>query len=154
MYDLEKLRKNSEPVAKYLASSSEKTDAFSINAKKYELDEDVSKKLMKYAKNMIVFAFSAEWCPDCHRHIPVLGLIVEKTGLEVNVFGHLMRDPKRPKGYWSIPPSPAEVEEFNVRKIPTIVVLDKEGNKIGEIIENPPEGKSLEKAILDILEKK
>jgi len=152
IHDLVSLRKSSEPVAEYLAASSREAAAFSTNAEKYELDRDITERLKDYVEGVVVFTFSAEWCPDCHRHIPVLGLIAEATGLEVKVFGHLMRDPKRPKGYWAIPPSPAEVEEFNVRKIPTIVILDTEGNKIGEIIENPPEGKSLEEALLGILE--
>jgi len=78
-------------------------------------------------------------------------LISEATGLEVRVFGHLMRDPKRSRGYWSIPPSPEEVEEFSVRRIPTIFVLDREGRVMGEIVESPPAGKSLEAALLDIL---
>jgi len=151
MYDIERLRKNSDPVAKYLSNSIKETSAFRENLEEYELDADVAKKL-KFVEDYVVFAFSAEWCPDCQRNIPVLGLIAKETGLEVNVFGHLMRDPEKPKGYWRIPPSPAEVEKFKVEKIPTIIVLTKEGNKIGEIIENPPEGKSLEEALLDILE--
>lgn len=62
-----------------------------------------------------------------------------------------MRDPTKPKGYWRIPPSPLEVEEFTVRKISTIVVIDEKGEKTEEIIENLPEGKTLEEALLDII---
>lgn len=152
MNGLEKLRNDSEPIDRYLSSSSEKAPAFMKHAAEYELDAEVTEKLRKYADAAVVFAFSAEWCPDCHRNIPVLGLVSEATGLEVRVFGHLVRDLKKPKGYWKIPPSPAEVEEFNVRKIPTIVVLDKKGNTVGEIVENPPKGKTLEEALLDIIE--
>ena len=152
MNDLEKLRNDSEPIDRYLSSSSEKAPAFMKHAAEYELDAEVTEKLSKYVDTAVVFAFSAEWCPDCHRNIPVLGLVSKATGLEVRVFGHLMRDPKKPKGYWKIPPSPAEVEEFNIRKIPTIFVLDKKGNTVGVIIENPPKGKTLEEALLDIIE--
>jgi len=62
-----------------------------------------------------------------------------------------MRDPMKPKGYWKIPPSPPEVEDFTVRKIPTIVVIDEKDEKTEEIIENSPEGKTLEEALLDII---
>lgn len=151
MYNIERLRKNSEPVNHYISQSCRETSAFKEKMREYELDLEVIERLGEYVRNMVVFAFSAEWCPDCHRNIPVLGLIAEATGLEVNIFGHLLRDPKKPKGYWRIPPSPIEVEEFKVRKIPTIIILDKKGNKIGEIIENPPKGKSLERALLDII---
>ncbi len=63
-----------------------------------------------------------------------------------------MRDLNKTEGIWRMPPSPPEVEVFNVRKIPTIIVLDLEGNKLGEVIENPPADKNLEEALLDILE--
>lgn len=152
MYDLIRLRKNSEPVGEYLCSSRKVTNVFEESIGDYKLAAETIKKLSRYVGGAVVFAFSAEWCPDCHRNIPILGVISEETGLEINIFGHLMRDLKKTRGIWRIPPSPAEVEEFNVRKISTIIVLDLEGNKIGEIIENPPTDKNLEEALLDILE--
>jgi thiol-disulfide isomerase/thioredoxin len=151
MYDLCKLRRGSEPVDGYLSSSSKEAPSFAKRFSEYRLDPDVTEKLKKYSGEVVVFAFSAEWCPDCQKNIPVLGLISETTGLEVRIFGHLMRDPKKPKGFWKIPPSPAEVEEFQVRKIPTIIVIDRRGTKVGEIIENPQEGRTLEEALLDML---
>ncbi len=71
----------------------------------------------------------------------------------MRVFGHLMRNVTDPDEKWAIPPSPPEVKAFNVIKIPLITVLNKEGEKLGEIIENPPEGQTLERALLDILKK-
>ena len=81
-----------------------------------------------------------------------LNKISEFSGLEVRVFGHLMRSPLNSSERWKIPPSPPEVKEFNVKKIPLIVVLNKNGEKLGEIEENPPKGTSLEKALLQIYE--
>jgi len=119
----------------------------------YRIDEKTVNKLSEYADSVLIVAFSAEWCKDCHNNIPALDHISEATGIAVRVFGHLMRDAKGSKRRWRIPPSPIEVDEFNVIKIPHIVILTQKGEEIGEIIENPPEGVSLEKAILDILEK-
>ncbi len=153
MYDLEKLMKNSEKVSEYISASTLKAPAFKENYEKYVLDNDIVDGLKRYKENALIFAFSAEWCPDCQRHIPTLGLIADSTGIDVNIFGHLMRDPKSSKGQWRIPPSPPEVEEFNVKRIPTIILLDKKGQKLGEIIENPPKGTNIEKAILEILER-
>lgn len=152
MFDICKLRRGSEPIDGYLSSSSKDASSFAKSFSEYRLNTDVIEKLKKYAGEIVLFAFSAEWCPDCQKNIPVLGLISKVTGLEARVFGNLIRDPKKPKGFWKIPPSPAEVEEFQVRRIPTIVVIDKRGMKIGEIIENPPKGRTLEEALLDILE--
>jgi RimJ/RimL family protein N-acetyltransferase len=87
------------------------------------------------------------------RNVPVLELITAATGLEVRVFGHIMRDAKSNMRKWAVPKSPPEVEEFNVPKIPLIVILKKDGEKAGEIVENPPPGKTVEQALLDIMKK-
>ncbi|MGD2142100.1 MAG: thioredoxin family protein [Candidatus Bathyarchaeota archaeon] len=153
MFDLDKLKGSSQPVDEYLSSSSQEEPSFAVCSMEYRLDLDVAERLKRYAREVVIFAFSAEWCPDCQKIIPVLGLISEATGIEVRIFGHLMRDPMKPRGFWKIPPSPIEVEEFQVRKIPTIIVIDSSrGIKVGEIIEKPPEGKTLEETLLYILE--
>ena len=78
-------------------------------------------------------------------------LTPEATGLEVRVFGHIMRDPKSDSRKWAVPPSPREVEEFKVAKIPYIVVLSAGGDKLGEVVENPRPGLTLEEELLGIL---
>ena len=99
----------------------------------------------------MVVAFSAEWCPDCMRNVPVLDMLAESTGLEVRVFGHLMRDAKNNTRKWAVPPSPPEVYEFSVPKIPLIAVLRKDGEMVGEIVENPSPGITVERALLDLM---
>ena len=63
-----------------------------------------------------------------------------------------MRNSKNHGNRWSVPPSPSEVEEFDVQKIPLIIVLNAQGQVLGEIVENPPEKKTLEQSLLDILD--
>jgi len=152
-YDLEAIMSNSESVADYLKSSEEKTPRFAECKSTYKLNKETVEKIKAYASSAVVVVFSAEWCPDCFRNVPVLSLISEETGLKVRVFGHLMRNVKDPDEKWAIPPSPPEVKAFNVIKVPLITVLNKEGEKLGEIIENPPEGQTLERGLLDILKK-
>jgi len=149
-YDMTKLRGHSDTVHDYVSAPSKAKDAFDKRRAEYKLDASVVKELKK-AKNYSIYAFSAEWCPDCWRNIPVLDLLAEATGMEARVFGHIMRDAKSNIRKWAIPPSPPEVDEFNVVKIPLFVVLKKGGEKVGEIVENPPPGKTLEQSILDIV---
>jgi len=149
----ERLRMSSEVVSDYLSSVVDGAPAFAKHGASYRLKKDAVEGIRKYADRAFVVVFSAEWCPDCHRNVPVLGLIADETGLEVRVFGHLMRDPKGSKGIWKIPPSPPEVKEFEVTRIPLMIVLNSAGEKVGEVVENPPEGKTLEEAILEILMK-
>jgi len=153
MYDIQKLRDKSEPILEYLEGSKSKTDRFMERFYGYKLDHGVADKIRKHAGEAVVFVFSAEWCPDCHRNVPVLALIHEATGLEVRVFGHIMRDSKSDTRRWAVPPSPREVEEFNVTKIPYIVVLSVDGEKRGEIVENPRPGLTLEEELLGLLER-
>ncbi len=152
MYDLGYLNECSEDVLEYMVASKEKAPQYMERYDSYVLDEEVATKIECHKGNYTVIAFSAEWCPDCYRNIPVLAHIQEKTGLKTRVFGHLMRDAKNDNRLWACPPSPEQVNEFKVVKIPHMFILNKKGEVEGEIIENPPEGKSLERAILDILE--
>ena len=152
MHDLKALRANSEPVKDYLTAPSDATEAFTRRLQEYELDPTVTEKLKAYAGTVYLFSFSAEWCKDCKKNVPVLKLIQDTTGIEVRVLGHIMRDVEDPNERWRIPPSPPEVKDFNVVNIPHIVVLDAQGNELGAVIENPPSEKTLEEAILAILE--
>lgn len=150
-YDIAKLRKSSEAVHDYVTEQSMAKEAFDKRREEYKLDPLIFKELKNRAKDYLIIVFSAEWCPDCVRNVPVLNLLAEATGIEVRVFGHIMRDTKNNTRKWAVPPSPPEVNEFNVPKIPLIVVLKKDGEKLGEIIENPPPEKTLELALLDIV---
>jgi thiol-disulfide isomerase/thioredoxin len=150
-YDVAKLRKDSESVHDYVSEVSKVKDAFATRRAEYNLDAGVVKDLKKRAKEYTVIVFSAEWCPDCMRNVPVLDLIADAAGLEVRVFGHIMRDAKSNTRKWAVPPSPPEVDEFNVPKIPLMVVLRRGGEKVGEIVENPPPGKTMEQALCDIM---
>lgn len=113
----------------------------------YKLKKEIINRLEHFAKNYVIVTFSAEWCKDCAANVPVLALISEATGLEVRVFGGLKKDPLSKTRKWRVPPSPPEVETFNVDKIPLIIIFDMEGNEIGRVIENPKEP-TLEEEIL------
>jgi thiol-disulfide isomerase/thioredoxin len=149
--DLAEIRKKTITVSDYINSMEGNfREKFLARKRAYRLNCEITNRLKQSAKNYFVIAFSAEWCKDCAANIPVLALISEATGLEVRVFGGLKKDPLSGTGKWRIPPSPPEVETFNVDKIPLIIVLDMEGNEIGRVIENPKEP-TLEEELLKII---
>jgi thiol-disulfide isomerase/thioredoxin len=117
----------------------------------YMLNKEAINHLKKFANDYVIVVFSAEWCKDCAANIPVLALISEATGLEVRIFGGLKKDPLSHTRKWRIPPSPQEVETFQVDKIPLIIVFDKEGKDIGRIIENPREKPTMEEELVKII---
>ena len=157
IHDLHALRANSAPVEDYIVAPSDATAAFTQCLQNYELDPIVVERLKAYAGRVYIFSFSAEWCKDCKRNVPVLKLIQDATGIEVRVLGNIMRDaknpnPSTPDEKWKIPPSPPELLDFKVFKIPYITVLDTQGNELGAVIENPPTDMTLEESLLAILE--
>lgn len=151
-HDLTVLRAASEPIEEYLTAPNDAAEAFNRRLQEYALDPSATEKLKAHAGKARIFVFTAEWCGDCKRNVPVLKLIQDTTGIEVRVLGHIMRDINNPDERWRIPPSPPEVKDFGVLKIPHIAVLDAHGKELGAVIENPPEDKTLEEALLDILE--
>lgn len=69
------LRKASKEIDEYVESTVEKTTAFIDQLHAYQLDRDVVERLKDHRKDFLIIVFSAEWCPDCRRDVPVLKLI-------------------------------------------------------------------------------
>jgi len=155
MINLEEIRGKTLSVKDYISSMSEPfREKFLDRKESYQPNQEANKRLKKEANKYTVVVFSAEWCKDCTKNVPVLWLISESTGLEVRVFGHLKKDPLNPKTKWRIPPSPTEVKTFDVEKIPWILIFDKEGKEIGKIIENPKFTGSVEEELLYLIGKR
>jgi len=151
--DLSEIRKKTVTIDQYIANLKQPFhEKFFTRKQVYKPKQEVLNQLKKFADKYVIVAFSAEWCKDCASNIPVLALISEATGLEVRIFGGLMKDPLSPTRKWRIPPSPIEVETFNVHKIPLIIVVDTNGKEIGRIIENP-NAPTIEEEILTIISK-
>ena len=152
MLNIENIRQRSETVQDYMKKLKDKAPSFIDRYASYKLDNEVRTRLKCHSEGTFILAFSAEWCPDCSNNIPILAHISDETGIEVRIFGSLERAAKESGEKWRVPPSPPEVKEFDIVKIPTIIIYNLEGERLGDIIENPPREKSLERAILDILE--
>jgi thiol-disulfide isomerase/thioredoxin len=150
--NLSEIRKKTVSVEQYIKSLAQPfNEKFLKRKQTYTLNQKAVNQLKKFANKYMVVAFSAEWCKDCAVNIPVLALISEATELEVRIFGGLKKDSLSQTRKWRIPPSPQEVETFQVDKIPLIIVFDKEGKHIGKIIENPREKPTLEEELVKII---
>jgi len=155
MVDLEEIRRKTVSIDNYISSISEPfREKFLDRKGSYQPNHEAIERLKKEANNYMLVVFSAEWCKDCAKNVPVLWLTSKFTGLEVRVFGHLKTDPLNPKAKWRIPPSPPEVKTFDVKKTPWILIFDKEGKEIGKIIENPKYMGSIEEELLYLIDKR
>ncbi|MGB9676962.1 MAG: thioredoxin family protein [Candidatus Bathyarchaeales archaeon] len=149
--DLAEIRKKTVTASDYIERlEGDSREKFLKRKENYQPKQEAVNRLKQFAKEYFVVAFSAEWCKDCAASIPVLAVISETTGLEIRVFGGLKKDPLSKTRKWRVPPSPPEVETFDVDKIPLIIIFDAEGNEVERIVENPKEP-TLEEELLKII---
>ncbi len=152
--NLDDIRSRTKTVGEYLDSIQGKDkDAMLRIYEHYRPKEDVVDRLRRHVNDIVIVVFSAAWCKDCKNALPVLRHLEERIGLNVRVFGGIKTAPLDPNHQWRIPPSPPEMEEWEITHIPWIVIFDLEGNEIGTVIEKPTVTASLEEEILYHLER-
>ena len=154
-HDLSQLRKNGLTVKEMVEKLSGKDgEIIKENIKNYQPKVDVLEKLAEKAKGYTFVVFSADWCKDCKVNVAAFAKILEfKPEIDSIFFKGLKSAPLDPEVRWRVPPSPPEVNEFDLRKIPTFYILDANGNVVTEMIENPEHKPTLEEELLYLLEK-
>lgn len=120
----------------------------------YKLDTGVVDELREALKDLTIVVFSAAWCGDCKRAMPVMQQLEEQLGLEVLIFSKIKTAPLDPDRQWAVPPSPPEINEWGVTAIPWFNFYDTDGNLVGTLIEKPTVKDTLEAEILHILKNK
>lgn len=150
--DFREIRAKTAPVGEYIQSLDPPfREKYLARKQEYQPKPEALQELRQVASSHVIVVFSAQWCKDCAVNVPVLALISEQTGIEVRVFGGLKKDPLSHVRKWRVPPSPPEVETFNVDKIPLIIVFDSQGNEVGRMVENPVHMPTLEEELLEII---
>jgi thiol-disulfide isomerase/thioredoxin len=155
MVDLNELRSRTTNVRDYIDGLKGKDkEKFLEVYNTYKLKTDVVDKLRETLQELTVVVFSAAWCGDCKRAMPVIQQLEEQLGLEVLVFNKIKTAPLDPDRQWAVPPSPPEVNEWGVTAIPWFNFYDAEGNLVGTLIEKPTVKETLEEEILHVLRNK
>ncbi|MFX1560494.1 MAG: thioredoxin family protein [Promethearchaeota archaeon] len=155
MVDLDNIRSRTTNVRGYIDSLKGKDkEKFLEVYNTYKLNASVVDELREALKGLTVVAFSAAWCGDCKRAMPVMQQIEEQLGLEVLVFSKIKTAPLDPDRQWAVPPSPPEVNEWGVTAIPWFNFYDSEGNLVGTLIEKPTVKDTFEEEILHVLKNK
>jgi thiol-disulfide isomerase/thioredoxin len=155
MVDLGEIRSRTTNVRDYIEGLKDKDKATFLEVyKTYKLDTSVVDELRDALKGLTVVVFSAAWCGDCKRAMPVMMQIEEQLGLEVLVFSKIKTAPLDPNRQWAIPPSPPEIDEWGVTAIPWFNFYDAQGNLVATLVEKPTVKDTLEAEILHILKNK
>jgi thiol-disulfide isomerase/thioredoxin len=155
IHDLKQLKANglsvSEMIDKLEGKDGEITKE---NMEKYQPKEQVISQLASKVNGFTFVIFCADWCGDCKTNVAAFAKIMQFIP-EINAifFKGLKSAPKDPSIRWRVPPSPPEVNDFDLRKIPTFYILNEDGKVVGEIIENPEVKPTLEEELVYILDK-
>ncbi|MHA2252491.1 MAG: FAD-dependent oxidoreductase [Candidatus Kariarchaeaceae archaeon] len=112
-------------------------EGFTNSYERYTPDIELINKIKEKLPKVKLITVSAHWCPDCRRNVPRMARISN----ELPNWNILVED-RDTEGVR---------EKYHVRKIPTFILQNEQGEEIGRIIEQP-RGKNLEQDLLMIVE--
>ncbi|NWF94632.1 MAG: thioredoxin family protein [Candidatus Thorarchaeota archaeon] len=118
----------------------------------YKLDAQVVDKLRPLIGDYSLVVVFADWCGDARKAVPVLALLEKELGIKIRALGGMTKPPYGSPKLWAVPPSPEEVERFEITSSPTLLVFDREGREIGRMKTRPRMTSSVEAEILKIIE--
>lgn len=126
---------------------------------KVDILEKIKSLLINKNQKLKIVALGADWCPDCSINVPKMIKIqksMNTTNIVLQILYGIMVDGFHKSGQkiWHKTRSPPEAldPKFNLEKIPTFFIFNKEGEYLGAIIENPKLGSTLEEDTLEIIE--
>ncbi len=118
----------------------------------YKLNPDAIEKLAKLLEDYRIVIVFADWCGDARRAVPVMSLIESETGQKISALGGMKKPPYGSDKNWAVPPSPVEVNLFEITSSPTILIFNKQGEEIDRIKTRQKMTPSIEQEIVKIIE--
>lgn len=132
--------------------SSMRKDRWKRVKENYSLNEEALNKLRKYKEDYEFVAVFADWCGDARKAIPVLALLEEELDIKIRALGGMTKPPYGSEELWAVPPSPEEVNKFEITSSPTILIFDKEGHEVGRIKTRAKNTPTIEEELVFIIE--
>jgi len=143
----------------YLKTDDKLRSNFESYNPKVDVLEKIKNLLISKNQKLKIVALGADWCPDCTINVPKMISIqnsMNTTDVELQILYGIMVDGFHKSGgkIWHKTRSPPEAlnPKFDLEKIPTFYIFNKEGDYLGSIIENPKLGSTLEEDTLEIIE--
>ncbi|MHA1862815.1 MAG: thioredoxin family protein [Candidatus Thorarchaeota archaeon] len=118
----------------------------------YRLNPDAIEKLAKNSEDYRIVIIFADWCGDARRAVPVMTLIEAETGHKISALGGMKKPPYGSDKFWAVPPSPVEVDIFEITSSPTILIFNSQGDEVGRIKTRQKMTPSIEQEIVKIIE--
>jgi thiol-disulfide isomerase/thioredoxin len=105
----------------------------------YSPDPIIVEAVSKIKEKATLVCFSAYWCKDCLKHVPILVKTLQKAGNKNLRLAMLDYDQNK-----------KTAEDAGVKVLPTFIVFGARRSEIGRIIENPsPPFKSIVEELLN-----
>ena len=119
----------------------------------YRLNEEAAGKLREYSTEYEIVVMFADWCGDARRAIPALAHLEVALNTKIRALGGMTKPGFGSDKFWAVPPSPLEVEIFDIRSSPTLLIFKKEtGEEIGRIKTRPKMTPTMEEEIVKVIE--
>ncbi|TFG27313.1 hypothetical protein EU527_18660 [Candidatus Thorarchaeota archaeon] len=118
----------------------------------YRINTKALEKLKEYADEFSIVVVFADWCGDARKAVPVLAIIERETGKKITARGGMTKPSYRSNEFWAVPPSPEEVDIFDITSSPTILIFNKKGEEIGRIKTKQKMTPTIEEEIVKIIE--
>lgn len=112
----------------------------------YTPDEAAMEVIRSQAQNLRVLIFLGTWCPDSTREVPRFVQIMQQAGIPEERLTLIGLD------YTKVD-AEGRTEQWGVEYVPTIILLDEQGQELGRIVERPSETETLEGDIRAMLER-
>lgn len=117
----------------------------------YKLNPEAIGKLGKLLEDYRIVIVFADWCGDARRVVPVMSLIEAETGQKISGLGGMKKPPYGSGKFWAVPPSPVEVDIFEITSSPTILIFNKQGEEIDRIKTRAKMTPTIEQEIVKII---
>ncbi|MFW9847184.1 MAG: thioredoxin family protein [Candidatus Thorarchaeota archaeon] len=119
----------------------------------YKLNQDAVEILKGLKDDYKFIVFFADWCGDSRKAVPVLSLLEQELDIRIAALGGMTKPPYGSGNLWAIPPSPSEIEIFDIRSSPTIIVFKVSGEEVGRMRTKPKMTATVEEELIWIIEK-
>ncbi|MFW9847924.1 MAG: thioredoxin family protein [Candidatus Thorarchaeota archaeon] len=119
----------------------------------YEINTKALEKLRLYSKDYEFVVLFADWCGDARKAVPALARLEIELNIKIRALGGMTKPGFGSDRFWAVPPSPLEVETFEIRSSPTIIIFRKDnGEEIGRIRTRPKMTPTIEEEMVKVIE--
>jgi len=120
---------------------------------RYKLNDDAVTKLKDYTEDYEFVIIFADWCGDARKAVPALAHLEVELEIKIRALGGMTKPGFGSEKFWAVPPSPREVDTFDIRSSPTIIIFRKSnGEECCRIKTKPKMTPTMEEEIVKVIE--